>query len=76
MENCTVPQENIWKVLQLPDLIPVIQPVVQNTFLQSVVTGIFRTIQHLTVLCGWCLQLAVPMGKCFGFLGPICSLTL
>ena len=76
MKNCTVPQENILKVLLLLALIPVIHPVVQNTFPYPPVTGSFGTIQHLTVFCGWCFQVTVPAGKCFGFLGPICSLTL
>lgn len=52
VKNCTVPRENILKVLLLLALIPVIYPAVQNTFPYPTVTGSFRKIQHLAVPCG------------------------
>lgn len=52
MKNCAVPQEYILKILLLPALIPVIRPIVQNTFPHPAVTGSFGTTEHLTVFGG------------------------
>lgn len=75
MKNFTLPQENILKVLLLPALIPVIHPAVQNTFPHPTVSGSFGVIWQLAVCCGWCFQLTVPAGKCFGFSDPVCFIT-
>lgn len=52
VKNCTVPQENVLKVLLPLDLIPVIYPAVQNTFPCPTVTGSLGKFPHLTVPCG------------------------
>lgn len=62
VKNCTVRRKNVLKVLLPLDLIPVIYPAVQNTFLYLTITGSLGKVQHFTVPCGWSFQPAVLCG--------------
>lgn len=67
MKNCTVPQENICKVLLLPALIPVIHPVVEIFFFSLLLQGVSGLYSISLCSVAGVFSSLSPWGSVLGF---------